>query len=183
MKAPPAQEKAPARHGRTAPRVNQSNWHNHATNSEQCKPKPNDEPVLFPNGRFFPDPPKMETSLGFSLFRDPLAGQSSIGDIRQRLELKYAACIVMGGTNGFPLHVNRIQNPKLRALAAVGMALKLWCIRDLIDCTGALEGPASSVLLATLESPIWGPDDFRLFDLIDKLEGMQTLALGGGRTL
>ena len=123
------------------------------------------------------------TTLGSSIFYHPLAGQSSLGDIRQRIELKYAACIASGGTNGFPLHVKRIQNLKLRALAAAGMVLKKWSVRDLIACTDGLQGPASAVLVETLENPKWGPDDFALFDLVEKLEGMQTMAVKGGRTL
>ena len=123
------------------------------------------------------------TTLGSSIFFDPLAGQSSLGTLRQRIELKYAACIASGGTNGFPLHVNRIQNLKLRALAAAGMVLRKWCIADLIACTDGLEGPAVSVLVTTLEKPIWGSEDFRLFDYIEKLEAMQTRAVMGGNTL
>jgi len=123
------------------------------------------------------------TTLGSSIFFDPLAGQSSLGTLRQRVELKYAACIASGGTNGFPLHVKRIQNLKLRALAAAGMVLRKWCVADLIACTNGLEGPATSVLIATLEKPTWGPEDFHLFDYIEKLEAMQARAVAGGNTL
>lgn len=123
------------------------------------------------------------TTLGSSLFFDPLAGQVSLGDIRQRIELKYAACLASGGTNGFPLHVNRIQNLKLRALAAAGMVLKRWNVKDLIECTDGLACAADAVLIATLEKPKWSNDDFVLMNAIEKLENLQSMALGGGRSL
>lgn len=138
---------------------------------------------LLPNGRYFPTPPKVETTLGESLFHDPLAGQSSLGDLRARIELKAAACAVLGRFNGWPVHVNRIRNLKLRALVSCGMIFRNWSVKDLLECADGLEGPADSVLLATLERPRWGPEDFNLLGLIERMEALQCRALGGGRTL
>jgi len=154
---------------------------NTATKTAQAK----DISKLLPNGRHIPDSPKLETSLGKSLFFDPLDGQARLGDLRARLELKYAACLVNGKTNGCPLYVNRIKNLKLRAIAASGMIFhdRGWSVKDLLACTDGLEGPADSVLIASLEKPVWGEHDFYLFGLIEALESLQTLALGGGRTL
>jgi hypothetical protein len=126
---------------------------------------------------------KQQTTLGSSLFFDPLAGAGGIADIRQRLELKYCAAVATGGANGFPLDVRRIKDPRLRALAGAGMTLKNWTVQDLVECGGSLTGHAASVLITTLEKSDWGPDDVRLMGAIESLEGMRNMALGGGRTL
>lgn len=127
--------------------------------------------------------PNYSTTLGWSLFYCPTGGACSLGCIRQRLELKYAACAATGGTNGFPLDVRRIDNPRLRQISAAGMACRGWSARDLTEYAGALEGPASSVLLATLNSPVWGKDDLSLLGLLEKMERLQTLAWKGDRIL
>jgi hypothetical protein len=137
----------------------------HSINAETAKPK------------------QISTTLGTTLFVDPLAGPGTISEIRQRLEVKYAACLATGGANGFPLHVNRIKDSRLRALAGAGMTLNQWSAQDLVQSTGNLEGHASSVLIATLEDPRWGPDDFRLMGIIEAMEGMRSRAMKGGNAL
>lgn len=126
---------------------------------------------------------KPQTTLGSSLFVDPLAGAATVSEIRHRLELKYCACIATGGTNGFPLDVRRIKDTRLRALAGAGMTLREWTVQDLVRCSGNLEGHAGTILMATLERPVWGPDDFRLLDLIERMEEMRITAMRGGRML
>lgn len=123
---------------------------------------------------------KPQTTLGFSLFVDPLAGSGTVSEIRQRLELKYCAAMATGGANGFPLDPRRIRDTRLRTLAAAGMTLRNWTPQDLVRCTGNLEGHAASVLITTLEKPIWGPEDFNLMNLLERLEAAQARALGGG---
>lgn len=169
-------EKALARASNTAPGMNQEQSKN-ATLSAECKLK------LLPNGRYYPDRPKVETTLGSSLFFDPLAGQSSLEDLRFRIELKAAACAALGKFNGYPVNVKRITNLKLRGLVANGMIFRDWGVLDLVACTGELEGAADSVLIATLERPTWGPEDLNLLGLLERLEAMQNRALESAKTL
>jgi hypothetical protein len=126
---------------------------------------------------------RQDTTLGSSLFYDPLAGTATVSEIRQRLELKYCACLATGGTNGFPLDVRRIKTDRLRTLAACSMLLRNWSVNDLLEITGNMELVAGGVLLATLDQPRWGPEDLLLMGMIEAVEDMQSRALRGGRTL
>jgi hypothetical protein len=163
MKSPPLESRAAA--GTEAPA---------ATNSETQKQDTSQTPKSKP-----------QTTLGFSLFVDPLAGPGTISEIRQRLEIKTAACTVTGGFNGYPLDVDRIKDSRLRAIVAAGMVFgdRGWGKQDLMNYTDHLEGHAGSVLMATLDDPAWGPEDLILMDLIERVESMRSLALGGGRML
>jgi hypothetical protein len=123
------------------------------------------------------------TTLGFSLFRDPLYPFFSISDIRHRIELKYAACVALDGLDGHPIGPDRIHNPHLRSLGSLGRILKNWNVRDLAEVQGLPALTAEAVLIATLESPVWGEDDVALLGYIERLENLQARAERGGRTL
>jgi hypothetical protein len=124
-----------------------------------------------------------ETTLGWSLFRDPLYASFGISDIRQRLELKFAACCSLDGVGAHPIDHHRIRNPFLASLAGAGRILRGWNVSDLTQCHGMLEIPAETVLVATLECPIWGEDDVILLGLIEQIEAFQLRAERSGRTL
>jgi hypothetical protein len=125
-----------------------------------------------------------ETTLGTSLFEDPLAGGSDLTAIRQRLELKAAAVVTtQAGFAGWPPHINRFKIEPLRCLIACGMILKKWSPMDLIRLTGRLELARDSVLLATLEKPRWGRHDFLLMERLEQMENLRTLAWRGGNAL
>ena len=126
---------------------------------------------------------KPSFTTGRAVFFNAAGFGHSISEMRQVLEIKYAAVLVAGGANGYPLHINRIRNPHVRAIAGAGMICKRWSVKDLTECTGLLEGAASSALLASLDRPEWGPSDFHLLGHIEKLEAAATAARGGGRTL
>ena len=158
---PPGQEKAPARAWNAAPGMKQER--------AQITRSATDR--------------KQGTTLGRSLFVDPLCGALSLGDIRQQLEIKLSACLICGGTNGCPIMPDRVKNPHLRSLIAAGMILQNWSNQDLVQCTGILEGAAVITLLATLENPTWGQADYQLFRTLEQLERLQAQALTGGRTL
>lgn len=128
-------------------------------------------------------PANPASTLGWSLFYCPSGGASSLGGIRQRLELKLAACLATGGTNGFPVMPDRIKNPQLQTLIGAALSFRNWSIQDLIDCSGILEGPAASVLLATLDKPIWGSDDFHLFHWLERMEQLEAAAWKSGNLL
>jgi hypothetical protein len=123
------------------------------------------------------------TTLGFSLFRDPLYPFFSISDIRQRIELKYAACVALDGLDGHPIDPDRIRNPHLRSLGSLGRILKNWSVRDLAEVDGLPAHAADAVLIATLERPAWGEDDVALLGYIERLENLQSKAERSGRTL
>lgn len=127
--------------------------------------------------------PTYESTLGWSLFRDPLSMPFCIADIRSRLELKYCSCIAMGGLNGHPVDPDCIQNPYLRSLGAIGRLLKNWSIQDLTEIHGLPSLTAEAVLIATLENPVWGADDVALFRVIEQIERLQSKAEKGGRSL
>lgn len=124
-----------------------------------------------------------QCTLGRSLFYDPLTGSIRLGDLRFELERKLAACLVMGGSNGYPIQPHRIKNPEIRTLVYGGMNWGNWSKKDLIECTHRLEGAASLVLLATLENPVWGQADYLLFETLERMEQFQQSAWGSGRTL
>lgn len=124
-----------------------------------------------------------ETTLGRSIFTDGIFGSRTIPDIRNQIEIKLVACLAMGGTNGFPVSPDRIQNPIYKQIAAAAMSSKGWNIKDLTECVGRLCIPASGILIATLEEPIWGEDDSILMDMIESLESMEIASRKGGRTL
>lgn len=124
-----------------------------------------------------------ETSLGWSLFRDELSMPLSVGDIRQRLELKYCACLALGGLNGHPVDADRIVNPQLRSLGAVSRLLRNWSVKDLAEIDGLPALTAEAVLIATMENPVWGEDDGILMRCIERLEYLQDKADGSGKTL
>lgn len=125
----------------------------------------------------------LKTTLGRSLFYDALCGAYCITDIRHKLEIKLAACVATGGTNGCPILPHRVKNEAIRSLVFGGMNWMDWNLRDLLKCTGRLESAAALVLLATLEKPIWGQDDCYLLETIERLEYYQNLAWKGGLTL
>ncbi len=120
---------------------------------------------------------------GRSLFYDPLTGQHRLGDLRFELERKLAACVALGGTNGYPIQPHRIKNPCFRSLVAYGMIFGNWTLKDLTECTDRLEGAASLSLIATLEEPIWGQADYLLLETLERLEQLQASAWGCGRAL
>ncbi len=96
-----------------------------------------------------------------------------VGDLRKarrRLETKYAACLATGGSKGFPLSVDRILDPKLRALAGAGMTFKNWSIKDLAECTDDLADTAVAVIETALLHPEWTAADFREFARIEEAE-------------
>jgi hypothetical protein len=124
-----------------------------------------------------------ETSLGWSLFRDPLSLPFCIADIRSRLELKYCSCIALGGLNGHPVEPDCIQNPYLRSLGTIGRLLKNWNVQDLTEIHGLPSLTAEAVLITTLENPVWGADDVALFRAIEQIEAFQLRAERSGRTL
>jgi hypothetical protein len=105
--------------------------------------------------------------------------------MRNQLEIKLAACLATGGINGHPIQPHRVKNPKLRAIIAAGMLCKGkgWSVKDLLECHGGLDGASTLALMATSEKPIWGASDYYLFDVLETLEEMQSLAYGGGRAL
>lgn len=123
------------------------------------------------------------TTLGAGLFADALNGSFTPAEIRQALETKLCACLAIGGTNGAPVQPGRIRNPYFRALVAAGMSCTGWSVKDLAGCTGNLEGAATLALVATLEQPEWGADDYRLMEVLERLERLQNLACNGGRSL
>jgi len=123
------------------------------------------------------------TTLGFSLFYCPTGGAHSIAGIRQRVELKFAACLATGEHHSPLVDIDRIHDPRLRQLSAAGMTCKGWSTADLIGCTGILEGAASSVLIATLDRPQWGSDDLALLSAIERLEALEAIAWKGGLLL
>jgi hypothetical protein len=124
-----------------------------------------------------------QTSLGWSLFGGSEEGTQTPSGIRQRLEIKYCACLVLGGHNRRPLDPERIHNPQLKTLAGAAMTLRDFTIQDLTQCTGRLGEVAGSVLLATLERPVWNDDDLRLMAVLEQLEALQRRAMRGGKTL
>ena len=124
-----------------------------------------------------------ETTLGTSLFYCPTGGAHSMADIRLRVELKFCACMATGGHNGFPLDIARIHDPKLRQLAGAGFVFKNWSTADLTSCTEGLEGHASSVLIATLDTPQWGQDDLELLGTVERMEYLESKAWKGGLLL
>jgi hypothetical protein len=124
-----------------------------------------------------------ETTLGWSLFRDPLSLPFCIADIRSRLELKYCSCIALSGLNGHPVEPDCIQNPYLRSLGTIGRLLKNWNVQDLTEIHGLPSLTAEAVLITTLENPVWGADDVALFRAIEQIEAFQLRAERSGRTL
>lgn len=124
-----------------------------------------------------------ETTLGWSIFSDGICGARPLPDIRNQIELKLAACLATGGTDGFPITPDRIRNPLFRQLVGAGMSLKGWNVKDLAGCTGRLAIPAEGVLIATLEEPVWGEDDAVLFRLLESIESLEIKSTKGGRTL
>jgi len=120
---------------------------------------------------------------GRSLFYDPRTGANRPADIRYNLEIKLAACVATGGTNGYPVQPHRIKTPEVRSLVAFGMIFSNWSEKDLTQCTDRLEGAASLVLLATLEKPIWGQADYLLLETLERLEQLQNSAWGSGIVL
>lgn len=123
------------------------------------------------------------TTLGWSLFEDGIYGSRTISDIRNQLEIKYAACLAIGGNNGHPLSIDVIQNPFLRQFAACGAVCKNWSLKDLTEVEDKLQIPAEEVLLATLERPVWGVDDVYLYNTLTYIGGLQNKAKRGGRSL
>ena len=124
-----------------------------------------------------------KTSLGYSLFYCPTGGAHSIAGIRQRVELKFAACLATGGHHGNPVDIERIHDPRLRQLSACGMTCRNWSTADLVGCADELEGIAGSVLIATLDNPRWGQDDVALLGAIERLEYLESKAWRGGLLL
>lgn len=125
-----------------------------------------------------------ETTLGSSLVMDPRIGFHRINDIRFNLEIKLAACLANGsGTNGCPIQPHRIHHPAIRSLVSYGMIFPDWSMKDLTECTDRLEGAAAMALIATLEDPVWGADDYHLFSAIERMEQLQQSAWRSGRTL
>jgi len=120
---------------------------------------------------------------GRGVFYHPETGSNRPEDIRFQLEMKLAACVAIGGTNGYPIQPHRIKNPCFRSLVAYGMIFRNWSLKDLTECADRLEGAASMVLVATLENPVWGASDYHLFDALEKFERLQNSAWRSGRTL
>lgn len=120
---------------------------------------------------------------GRSLFYDPLTGAHRLGDIRFNLERKLAVCVATGGTNGYPIQPHRIKTPEFRSLVAYGMIFNNWSLKDLTECTDRLEAPAASILITSLEKPIWGQADYLLLETLERLEQLQSSAWGSGRAL
>ena len=131
----------------------------------------------------FPRKECTDTTLGRSIFQDGIFGARTLPGIKNEIELKYAACLSTGGNNGFPLDISQIENLLFRQIAAAAVSSKEWTIQDLAGCQGQLAIPAEGLLIATLENPIWGEDDFHLFRLLQSLKAYQSKALRGGRTL
>ena len=127
--------------------------------------------------------PQRQSTTGRGIFHDALFGARTPGDIRFELEKKLAACLVTGGTNGFPIEPHRIKTPTFRSLVTYAMVFKSWTIADLVSCTGEIEAAASAVLLATLDNPVWGQSDYILLDAIERIESIQQSALKGGLAL
>lgn len=120
---------------------------------------------------------------GRSLFYDPLTGANRITDIRFNLEKKLAACVATGGTHGYPIQPHRVKHPAFRSLIAAGMIFQKWTLKDLTECTDRLEDAASIVLIATMENPRWGQQDYLIFEALERLEQLQLTAVGSGLTL
>ena len=164
MNQAPTQEKAPARACNTEPGKNQERQLATAPDWE-CQPR------------------VPEFTAGHSLFHDPLTGAYRLVDIRFHLERKLAACVAIGGTNGYPILPARIKNPMFRSLVAYGTIFSNWSLRDLTECTDLLEGAASLALIASLEKPIWGQADYLLLETLERMEQLQSSAWGSNRTL
>jgi|GEM_PF-5555581 len=124
-----------------------------------------------------------DTTLGRSIFQDGIYGSRTISDIRNQLELKYATCLSTGSANGFPIDITEIENPLFRQISAAAVSSKGWTIKDLVECHDRLAIPAEGILIATLESPIWGEDDVHVFHLLRTLKAYQRKSQHGGRTL
>lgn len=124
-----------------------------------------------------------KTTLGWCIFNDGIYGARPLIDIRNQIEVKLAACLAMGGTNGFPISPDRIRNPFFRQIVSAGMSAKGWNVKDLAGCVGRLAIPTETVLIATLEEPVWGEDDAVLFRLLESIEGLEVKSTNGGRTL
>jgi hypothetical protein len=123
------------------------------------------------------------TTLGRELFSDPLHGTYTVSDIRQKLEIKLAACLATGGCNGFPPHINRVRDPRIRSLVAAGLIFEDWSTGDLARCHGNLTPAATLALIATLDNPRWGAADLLLLGLIEQMETFAASAQKGGITL
>jgi len=89
---------------------------------------------------------------------------------RRRLEIRYCACLAVGGSNGCPLSADRIHDSKLRALAGAGMSFKDWSVADLENCTGDLRTTALEVAGLARQYPRWTAADFHAFAAIEKAE-------------
>lgn len=120
---------------------------------------------------------------GKSVFYGPRGYGNSVSEIRHALEIKLAACLAAGGTNGCPVQPHRIKDVHLRQIIAAAMLCKEWNPKDLTECTGPLQGPATTVLLATLDRPIWGASDYHILAMVEKLESFKNAAWKGGMTL
>ena len=123
------------------------------------------------------------TTLGRSIFSDGIYGARTLPGIKNEMELKYAACLSIGGNNGFPLDISQIENPLFRQIAAAAVSSKEWTIQDLAGCHERLAIPAEVVLIATLEKPVWGEDDQQVFRLLRTLQSYEQKSQQGGRTL
>lgn len=138
-----------------------------------------------PRPRVTPDQKqhRVKPSTGWALVRSPGGDPLPACDMRGMLETKLAACLALG--QQCPIHPDRIRNPYLRALVACGLIFhrRGWGIDDLRKCWGHMEGPAGSVLLATLDRPVWGPNDYHLLAAIERMETLTNSALASGRTL
>lgn len=126
---------------------------------------------------------KNRSTSGGSLFYDPLTGPKRLGYIRFELERKLAACVALGGTGGYPIQPHRIKTAAFRSLVNAGMQFWNWSCKDLTECTGRLESAAVSVLMATLDRPIWGQADYLLMEALERMEQLQAGAWNSGRAL
>lgn len=103
-------------------------------------------------------------------YAPPMQPGIALMEDRRRLEMRYCACLAVGGSNGCPLSVDRILDPKLRALAGAGMTFKDWSVADLENCTGDLRVTALEVAAAARQNPRWTAADYHAFAAIEKAE-------------
>jgi hypothetical protein len=124
-----------------------------------------------------------KTTLGRTIFWDPLNGTHNVSEIRFQLEIKALACAFTGGFNGFTPRLDRIRNKPFQSLIGFALSLKEPRALDLTLVKNHLADAASLALVAIMDDPHWGPHDLTLLQAIEMIELCQRLAHEGGITL